>query len=100
MLRRLFPHPGLSGFLIAVLAGAGQQLDLRQPVLALILGTAIPFFTAPWWPGRPRLRRPLGLIGYTLIVLYDVVISSFQVAWIVLFHATRPDPLGLHPGAA
>ena len=21
-----------------------------------------------WWPGRPRLRHPIGLIGYTLIV--------------------------------
>ena len=53
--------------------------------MALILGLAIPAFTAPWWPDRPRLRRPFGLITYTLIVLWDVIISSFQVAWVILF---------------
>jgi multicomponent K+:H+ antiporter subunit E len=54
-------------------------------VMAVFLGTVIPLFTAPWWPGKPRLKRPLALISYLAIVLYDVVVSSYQVAKIILF---------------
>ncbi|MFZ1480092.1 MAG: Na+/H+ antiporter subunit E [Paracoccaceae bacterium] len=85
IVRSLFPHPGLSGFLVAFWLVLADSWTFGSLILALILGTAIPFFTAPWWPGKPRLQRPLSLIAYLGIVVYDVVISSYQVARIVLF---------------
>ena len=91
MLRRLLPHPSLTAFLILFWLVLANKWTFGSLVLAVILGLAIPLFTAPWWPGRPRLRSPLGLVEYTLIVLYDVVISSFQVAWIILFR--HPDKI-------
>ena len=91
MLRRLLPHPSLTAFLILLWLVLANKWTFGSLVLAVILGLAIPLFTAPWWPGRPRLRSPLGLVEYTLIVLYDVVISSFQVAWIILFR--HPDKI-------
>lgn len=91
MLRRLIPHPSLTAFLILFWLVLANKWTFGSLVLAVILGLAIPIFTAPWWPGRPRLRSPLGLVEYTVIVLYDVVISSFQVAWIILFR--HPDKI-------
>lgn len=84
MLRRLFPHPLLSLTLAIVWILLVNRLTLGTLVLALILATVLPILTAPWWPDRPRLRRPLGLVAYALIVLWDVIVANFQVARIIL----------------
>ena len=83
--RALFPHPGLSGFLAIFWLLLADSWTFGSLVMALILGTLIPLFTAPWWPGKPRLRRPLGLVAYLALVVWDVIVSSFQVARIILF---------------
>jgi multicomponent K+:H+ antiporter subunit E len=62
-----------------------NHLKLGSLVFALILGIIIPIITAPYWPDRPALRNPIAIIGYVLIVLYDIVKSNFIVAGIVLF---------------
>lgn len=91
MLNRLLPHPGLTGFLILFWLVLANSWTFGSLVMATLLGLAIPIFTAPWWPDRPRLRHPLGLVSYTLIVLWDVIVSSFQVAGIILFR--HPDSI-------
>lgn len=88
MLRKLFPHPYLTLLLILTWMLLVNQLKLGSLVLAVILGTIIPIVTAPYWPDRAILRNPLAIIGYILIVLYDIVKSNFIVAGIVLF---RPN---------
>lgn len=85
ILRALFPHPGLSGFLVIFWLMLADRWTFGSLVMALILATLVPLFTAPWWPGKPRLRRPLELVVYVGIVVYDVIISSFQVAKVILF---------------
>jgi multicomponent K+:H+ antiporter subunit E len=85
MLRKLFPHPYLTLLLIVTWMLLVNQLKLGSLVLAVILGTIIPLMTAPYWPDRPILRNPLAIIGYVLIVLYDIVKSNIIVAAIVLF---------------
>lgn len=85
MLRRLYPHPFLSLTLLVVWMLLVNRLALGSLVMAAILATLIPLLTARWWPDRPRLRRPLGLAAYCLLVLWDVIVANFQVARIVLF---------------
>jgi multicomponent K+:H+ antiporter subunit E len=41
--------------------------------------------TAPYWPNRPAIRRPLKIAEYILIVLWDIVVANVQVALIILF---------------
>ena len=82
---RLFPHPGLSAFLTLFWLMLADSWTFGSLVMGAVLGTAIPLLTAPWWPGKPRLQRPLALVPYLGIVLWDVVVSSIQVARIVLF---------------
>jgi len=84
MLRKLFPHPYLTLLLIITWMLLVNHLKLGSLVLAVILGTIIPLMTAPYWPDRPTLRNPLAIIGYVLIVMYDIVKSNVIVAAIVL----------------
>jgi multicomponent K+:H+ antiporter subunit E len=85
MLRKLFPHPYLTLLLVITWMLLVNQLKLGSLVFALILGIIIPLITAPYWPDRPILRNPIAMIGYVLIVMYDIVKSNFIVAGIVLF---------------
>lgn len=82
---RLLPHPALSVFLTLFWLVLADSWTFGSLVLGALLGTAIPLMTAPWWPGKPRLKRPHMLIPYIGIVVRDVVVSSFQVARIILF---------------
>ncbi len=85
MLRKLFPHPYLTLLLIVTWMLLVNHLTRGSVVFAVILGTIIPIVTAPYWPDRPILRNPIAIIGYVLIVLYDIVKSNIIVAGVVLF---------------
>lgn len=85
MLRKLFPHPYLTLLLVITWMLLVNHFTRGSLVFAVILGTIIPIITAPYWPDRPILRNPIAIIGYVLIVMYDIVKSNFIVAGIVLF---------------
>jgi multicomponent K+:H+ antiporter subunit E len=84
-MRRLFPHPYLSLTLVILWFLLVNQWKLGSLVMALILATLIPHLTARWWPDRPVVRRPFGLVAYLSLVLWDVIVANFQVARIILF---------------
>ncbi|MDZ4095770.1 MAG: Na+/H+ antiporter subunit E [Paracoccaceae bacterium] len=89
MLNKLFPHPKLS-MLLAI--SWLLLVDSAKPgsiVLALILATLIPMFTALYWPGHTRLRDIPAILGYIGILLMDIVKSNITVASIVLFMPNR-----------
>jgi multicomponent K+:H+ antiporter subunit E len=85
MLRRLFPHPLLTATLVVVWLLLVNHVSPGNLLLGLILGTLLPLVTEPYWPNRPRIRRPLALIGYGLLVVWDILLANFAVARIVLF---------------
>ncbi|PQO22898.1 Na+/H+ antiporter subunit E [Rhodobacteraceae bacterium WD3A24] len=85
MLRRLFPHPLLTIVLAIVWVMLVNTLTINAVVFGLGVGLVIPLITAPYWPGRPRLRHPVRIAEYILIVLWDIVVANVQVAGIVLF---------------
>ena len=85
MMQKLFPHPYLSALLAVTWMLLVNHFAIGSVVMAVFLATAIPLFTAAYWPGRPRLSRPLALIPYILLVLWDVILANIQVARIILF---------------
>lgn len=85
MIARLFPHPLLSIALILVWFGLVNKVTLGNFILGAALGLIVPMITAPYWPNRPRLRRPFVLIRYILVVLWDIIVANVQVAWWILF---------------
>ncbi|MDP3257015.1 MAG: Na+/H+ antiporter subunit E [Bosea sp. (in: a-proteobacteria)] len=91
MLLRLFPHPLLSVWIVAVWVLLANEVTFGQLVLGLILGVLIPLATSAYWPGRPRVGAPLMMIEFMLVVLWDIVVSNIQVASLILFR--RGDSL-------
>jgi multicomponent K+:H+ antiporter subunit E len=89
MLRKLFPHPGLSFMLIAVWLLLPNTFSVGGLLLAIVVGIAVPLLTAPFWPNRPPLRFGWPMIDYFGIVLWDIVIANFQVARLILFRRNR-----------
>jgi multicomponent K+:H+ antiporter subunit E len=88
MMQRLLPHPGLTLVLTAVWILLVNKVTLGNLVLGLGLGIVIPILTAPFWPDRPPIRRPLKMFEYVAIVLWDIVVANVKVAMIVVF---RPN---------
>ena len=85
MLKRLIAHPLLSLTLVLVWLGLVNTVSLGNLLLGLAFGIIIPALTAPYWPDRPKVRNPLKIVEYGLIVLWDIVVANVQVALIILF---------------
>jgi multicomponent K+:H+ antiporter subunit E len=75
----------LSGLLFVAWVLLANSSSLGTLLMAALLGALIPLITAAYWPDRPRLAHPLGLVGYFGLVLWDVLIANIQVARIILF---------------
>ena len=88
-MKKIFPHPLLSATLVLfwmlLVNSAGPGSLLLGAVLAII----IPLLTAPYWPEHPALRQPLALLGYVLLVLWDVIVANIQVAALILFKPAK-----------
>ena len=91
LIKRLFPHPILSVVLTLVWLGLVNKVTLGNVILGGFLGIVVPFITAPYWPNRPLLRNPVAIVGYFLIVLWDIVVANVQVAMLIVFK--RADSL-------
>jgi len=87
MLRKILPHPFLTLTLIVVWQMLVNKLTLGNLLLGTILGLIIPVITSPYWPNSPRLTSVPRIIGYVLLVIWDIVVANVQVAYIVLFKA-------------
>lgn len=85
MLRRLLPHPLMTVTLILVWMLLVNKLALGSLVLAVFLGVVIPLVIAPYWPNRPRIRSLPALLGYLVLVIWDIILANIAVAQIVLF---------------
>jgi len=86
--RKLMPHPHLTILLTIVWLMLVNRFSLNSLLFGLLLGIAIPFFTARYWPGRPRLRNPRMIAEYIAVAVWDIIVANVQVALIILF---RPN---------
>jgi multicomponent K+:H+ antiporter subunit E len=85
MTARLVPHPILTVVIAAVWTALVNELSLGHVLLGLMLGLVIPWFTSAYWPDRPVIRRPTRVLEYAFVVLWDIILSNVQVAYLVLF---------------
>ncbi|WP_127108703.1 Na+/H+ antiporter subunit E [Pararhodobacter zhoushanensis] len=89
MLSRLLPHPVLSVVLAICWLLLVNTVAINSIVFAVLLGLFVPMLIRPYWPDMPRLSRPLVVIEYGLIVLYDIIKANTEVALIVLFKPSK-----------
>jgi multicomponent K+:H+ antiporter subunit E len=90
MLKRFVPHPLLT-LLIVLVWILLNGVSWGAAILGAIIGLAIPKLTSPYWPDRPHIGSPLAIAEYAAIVLWDIVVANFQVAYLILFR--RGDSL-------
>ena len=91
MLRRILPHPLLTLTLAVVWVLLNNAITPGAIVLGLILGVAIPLFTASYWPATPTLQNYVMLVEYAFVALWDILVANVQVAFWILFR--RPQEL-------
>ena len=103
MLHRYLPHPLLSLLIVVIWIFLVNEFSMGHLVLGIALGIAIPLMTSRYWPGRPRIRNVPAIVSFTLVVLWDIVVSNVQVAYLVLFRRSASlrsrfieVPLDLH----
>lgn len=89
MLRRLFPHPGLTALLVIVWMLLLNSFTLGGLLLGIVLGTLIPVLTASYWPNRPQIRIGWAIVDYLAIVIFDIIIANFEVAKVILFTRSK-----------
>lgn len=89
LLRRLIPHPLLSVALVFVWIALVNKITLGHLILGTALGIIIPAITEPYWPDRPKIRRPFKVVEYFIVVLWDIVLANIEVAMIILFKRER-----------
>ena len=91
-LSRLLPHPLLSLLLVVCWLWLNNTLEPGHVLLGTVLGVAIPYVTRRFWPEPLVVRRPLRVVEYAAVVLYDVVVANLQVAAIILGPLSRVRP--------
>jgi multicomponent K+:H+ antiporter subunit E len=89
---RFLPHPLLTPILAALWLLLNNSFAPGHVVLGLLLGWAIPWFTLRFWPERVRIRRPLTLLRFIAVVLYDIVVANLVVARRILGRPARLQP--------
>ena len=89
MASRILPHPLLSLVLVATWLLLVNSVSVNSLVFAAIMAVLIPLATRAYWPGIPRVKRPLKVLAYGFLVLYDIVKANIDVAMIVLFKPSR-----------
>ena len=86
---RLFPHPGLSGLLALFWLLLANSFTWGSVVMAALVAVLIPLFTSPYWRDKPRLRFGWPMLEYLGVVLWDIAVANFEVAWIILTKRDR-----------
>ena len=81
---RLLPHPLLSAILLVIWLLLANELSAGQILLGTVLGWAVPLYTARFWPEHVVVRRPLLLLRFTAVVLYDILVANVAVARLIL----------------
>lgn len=81
---RWLPHPLLSVILIGIWLLLANEFSFGQLLLGTVLGWAVPLYTARFWQERITLRRPLVLLKFIGVVLYDILVANIAVARLIL----------------
>lgn len=89
MLRRILPHPLLTGFITIIWMLLLSSMSFGAILVGLVLGLIIPALTGRFWDESPRFRRPAVLLRLVPVVLWDIVVANLSVARITLTQPNR-----------
>lgn len=82
---RLVPHPLLTVMVAVVWLMLMNNVSVGSVLMGLFLGLTVPQLTRAFWPQRPQVRKPLKIVEYILVALWDIVLANLSVAYVVMF---------------
>lgn len=85
-------HPVLSVLLAAVWLLLQESLAPAHILAAAVLGLVVPRLVHGFLGPATRLHKPVVALRFVFIVLWDIVVSNFIVARIVLSPSSDPRP--------
>lgn len=91
-MKRWLSQPLLSLSLWVIWLLLANSLAPGQILLGLAIALAMPLFTVRFWPDRPRLRRPVKVLIYILVLLWDITLANLAVARLILGPTARLRP--------
>ncbi len=91
-MKRLLPHPILSFMLLVIWLLLANALSFGQILLGMLIGWAVPLYTARFWPEEVKVRNPLVLLRFVGTVLYDMLVANISVARLILGNGDRLEP--------
>lgn len=89
---RLLPHPVLSTVLLAIWLLLHNGVAAGGVVSGVVLALALPLLTRGFWPEAPQRMRLSPVPGLAMVVLWDIVKSSFRVAGLEIGPMSRLRP--------
>lgn len=84
MLARWFPMPVQTVVLFVAWLLLNNSLSPGHILLAAILATSIPHFCLPVQSPQPKGHKPLLIIRYFAVLLWDIVVANLTVARLIL----------------
>jgi len=91
-MKRWFPQPLMSLCLWLVWLLLAESAAPAHLLLGCVLGLGLPLFTSRFWPDPSGLRRPLLLVPYLAILLWDIIVANLVVARLILGPVDRLRP--------
>ena len=90
--RRWFPHSVLSFFMLGLWLLLANNISPGQILLGVLLAWMIPWLTQSFWPEILYLRKPITLMKFILVVLWDILIANLVLAVRILGPTKKLQP--------
>lgn len=92
-MRPFFPHPVTSVLVFITWLVQGDPRSPGHLLLGVVLAWALPYVTRGLWEGRIRVQSVPRMLGYILLVIWDVFRSNMKVTWLILTQSQRLHPV-------
>lgn len=89
---RYLPTPTLSLVLLVVWLLMVRSIAPGQLLLGAFLAVVIPLLTQNFWDPLPKVKHPVKLAWFVLVVLYDIVKANIHVSLLILLPKREPHP--------
>ncbi|MCE8023075.1 MULTISPECIES: Na+/H+ antiporter subunit E [Halomonadaceae] len=89
---RFLPTPTLSLVLLVVWLLMVRSIAPGQLLLGTVLAVGIPLLTQGFWEPLPRVKHPLKLVWFVLVVMWDIVKANVHVSLLILLPRREPHP--------
>ncbi|MDT8311959.1 MAG: Na+/H+ antiporter subunit E [Methylophaga sp.] len=89
---RLFPHPVLSALLWVIWLLLNNTIGVGHMLLGALLAIFIPWFTSGFWPETVKILKPLLLLKYLAVVLWEIMIANVVVAKMIMDRTHKLQP--------